>query len=64
MGEPGRHDRLEQLTGDKRVNVQDSMTRLRRIAAGLAMLLALPAVAQEKMQLQLNWFQLADHAPV
>jgi len=46
------------------VNVQDSMTRLRRIAAGMAMLLALPAVAQEKMQLQLNWFQLADHAPV
>ena len=46
------------------MNVQDSMTRLRRIAAGLAMLLALPAVAQEKMQLQLNWFQLADHAPV
>jgi NitT/TauT family transport system substrate-binding protein len=27
--------------------------------------LALPAaMAQEKMQLQLNWFQLADHAPV
>jgi len=47
------------------VNVRDSMTRLRRIAAGLAMLLALPAaMAQEKMQLQLNWFQLADHAPV
>jgi NitT/TauT family transport system substrate-binding protein len=48
------------------VNVQDSMTRLRRIAAGLALaVLALPAaVAQEKMQLQLNWFQLADHAPV
>jgi len=46
------------------VNVQDSMTRLRRIAAGMAMLLTLPAVAQEKMQLQLNWFQLADHAPV
>jgi len=40
------------------------MTRLRRIAAGMAMLLTLPAVAQEKMQLQLNWFQLADHAPV
>jgi NitT/TauT family transport system substrate-binding protein len=47
------------------VNVQDSMaSRLRRIAAGLAMLLALPAVAQEKMQLQLNWFQLADHSPI
>jgi NitT/TauT family transport system substrate-binding protein len=47
------------------VNVQDPNTRLRRLAAGLAMLLALPAaLAQEKMQLQLNWFQLADHAPV
>ena len=45
---------------------QDSMTPLRRIAAGLALaVLALPAaIAQEKMQLQLNWFQLADHAPV
>jgi len=47
------------------VNVQDSMaSRLRRIAAGLAMLLALPALAQEKMQLQLNWFHLADHSPI
>jgi NitT/TauT family transport system substrate-binding protein len=46
------------------VNVQDSISRLRRIAAGLALLLALPAVAQDKMQLQLNWFQLADHSPI
>jgi NitT/TauT family transport system substrate-binding protein len=48
------------------VKFQDSMTPLRRIAAGLALaVLALPAaMAQEKMQLQLNWFQLADHAPV
>ena len=46
------------------MNVQDSMARLGRIAAGLALLLALPAVAQEKMQLQLNWFQLADHSPI
>jgi NitT/TauT family transport system substrate-binding protein len=47
------------------VNVQDSKTLLGRVAAGLALLLALPAaMAQEKMQLQLNWFQLADHAPV
>jgi len=48
------------------VKFQDSMTPLRRIAAGLALaVLALPAaIAQEKMQLQLNWFQLADHAPV
>ncbi len=47
------------------VTFQHSMAPLRRIAAGLALLLALPAaMAQEKMQLQLNWFQLADHAPV
>ena len=47
------------------VKFQHSMAPLRRIAAGLALLLALPAaMAQEKMQLQLNWFQLADHAPV
>jgi NitT/TauT family transport system substrate-binding protein len=47
------------------VKFQDSMTRLQRLAAGLALLLAVPAaLAQEKMQLQLNWFQLADHAPV
>src|SRR6187549_432100 len=47
------------------VKLEDSMTPLRRIAAGLALLLAVPAaMAQEKMQLQLNWFQLADHAPV
>jgi len=48
------------------VKFQDSMTPLRRIGAGLALaVLAVPAaMAQEKMQLQLNWFQLADHAPV
>jgi len=47
------------------VKFQDSMTRLQRLAAGLALLLAVPAaLAQEKMQLQLNWFQLADHAPI
>jgi NitT/TauT family transport system substrate-binding protein len=47
------------------VTFQHSITPLRRIAAGLALALALPAaMAQEKMQLQLNWFQLADHAPV
>ena len=46
------------------MNLKDSMAGWRRIAAGLALMLALPALAQEKMQLQLNWFQLADHAPV
>jgi NitT/TauT family transport system substrate-binding protein len=44
------------------------MTRLRQplraIAAGLAIALSLPAAAQEKMQLQLNWFHLADHSPI
>src|SRR4029079_17592215 len=69
VGEPGRHDPLdplEQLTSmETSVTFQHSMAPLRRIAAGLALLLALPAaMAQEKMQLQLNWFQLADHAPV
>src|SRR4030095_7900701 len=54
-------DRLETS-----VNVRDTNTLLRRIAAGMALVaMALPAArAQEKMQLQLNWFQLADHAPV
>ena len=33
-------------------------------AAGLAMLAALPAAAQDKVQLQLNWFHLADHSPI
>jgi NitT/TauT family transport system substrate-binding protein len=46
------------------LNTLDSMAFLRRLAAGLALVLALPALAQEKMQLQLNWFQLADHAPI
>jgi len=44
------------------------MTRLRQplrvLAAGLALALSLPAVAQDKMQLQLNWFHLADHSPI
>ena len=34
------------------------------LAAGLAALAALPALAQDKMQLQLNWFHLADHSPI
>lgn len=34
------------------------------IAAGLALLAALPAAAQDKVQLQLNWFHLADHSPI
>ena len=35
-----------------------------RIVAGLCVALALPAQAQDKMTLQLNWFHLADHAPI
>jgi len=34
------------------------------LAAGIATLAALPAAAQDKMQLQLNWFHLADHSPI
>ena len=34
------------------------------LAAGIGLLAALPAAAQDKMQLQLNWFQLADHSPI
>jgi len=50
------------------VNPKALMTRLRQplrvLAAGLALALSLPAAAQEKMQLQLNWFHLADHSPI
>lgn len=38
---------------------------LRSLAAGIALVAtSLPAAAQEKVQLQLNWFQLADHSPI
>jgi len=37
---------------------------LRVLAAAMAVLVALPAAAQDKMQLQLNWFHLADHSPI
>jgi NitT/TauT family transport system substrate-binding protein len=38
---------------------------LRALGAALAVACtALPAAAQEKVQLQLNWFQLADHSPI
>ena len=37
---------------------------LRAVAAGLLVLAALPAAAQDKVQLQLNWFHLADHSPI
>ena len=43
-----------------------SRTRwLPALAAAVAALgTALPAAAQDKMQLQLNWFHLADHSPI
>jgi NitT/TauT family transport system substrate-binding protein len=34
------------------------------LTAALAATLALPAAAQDKVTLQLNWFQLADHSPI
>ena len=37
---------------------------LRAIAAAVALLAALPAAAEDKVQLQLNWFHLADHSPI
>ena len=37
---------------------------LRVLAGAFAIVLALPAAAQDKMQLQLNWFHLADHSPI
>ncbi len=43
---------------------RDFLAGLRACAAGLGVMLALPAAAQDKMQLQLNWFHLADHSPI
>jgi len=37
---------------------------LRHLLAAFIASLVLPAQAQEKMTLQLNWFHLADHAPI
>ncbi len=34
------------------------------VVAMLAAVLSLPAAAQEKVTLQLNWFHLADHSPI
>ena len=41
-----------------------SLRCLRVLAAAIAVLAVLPAAAQDKMQLQLNWFHLADHSPI
>jgi len=37
---------------------------MKRLLAILAAALALPAVAADKVTLQLNWFHLADHSPI
>jgi NitT/TauT family transport system substrate-binding protein len=37
---------------------------LRAFVAAIALAAALPASAQDKVQLQLNWFHLADHSPI
>jgi NitT/TauT family transport system substrate-binding protein len=37
---------------------------MRTILAVLALALAIPAQAADKMTLQLNWFHLADHSPI
>jgi NitT/TauT family transport system substrate-binding protein len=37
---------------------------MKKMLAVLAATLALPAAAQDKMTLQLNWFHLADHSPI
>jgi len=50
------------------VNPPTLLNRLRRplqvLAGVFAIALSLPAAAQDKMQLQLNWFHLADHSPI
>ncbi|HRH86580.1 MAG TPA: ABC transporter substrate-binding protein [Rubrivivax sp.] len=46
------------------MNPQALKNRLRTLAGAFAIALALPAAAQDKMQLQLNWFHLADHSPI
>ena len=46
------------------MNPQTLTNRLRLLAGAFAIALSLPAAAQDKMQLQLNWFHLADHSPI
>jgi NitT/TauT family transport system substrate-binding protein len=46
------------------VNPRTLKNRLRLLAGAFAIALSLPAAAQDKMQLQLNWFHLADHSPI
>jgi len=37
---------------------------MKRLLAAVIASLALPAIAQDKFTLQLNWFHLADHSPI
>ena len=46
------------------MNPQALKSRLRMLAGAFAIAMSLPAAAQDKMQLQLNWFHLADHSPI
>ena len=46
------------------MNPRTLKSRLRMLAGAFAIALSLPAAAQDKMQLQLNWFHLADHSPI
>ena len=46
------------------MNPQALKNGLRLLAGAFAIALSLPAAAQDKMQLQLNWFHLADHSPI
>src|SRR5687767_1193165 len=40
------------------------MKSLRLVLSALLLAMALPATAADKVTLQLNWFQLADHSPI
>ena len=46
------------------MNPQALKNGLRLLTGAFAIALSLPAAAQDKMQLQLNWFHLADHSPI
>lgn len=55
---------VEHRQGDNIVHSFATSLAARLLGAAAALFLALPAAAQDKMQLQLNWFHLADHSPI
>lgn len=55
---------VEHRQGDNIVHRFATSLAARLLGAAAALFLALPAAAQDKMQLQLNWFHLADHSPI